>query len=981
MVNFTETKSYEPLKFEHEIYRWWEESGFFRAEDKSERPPYCIVIPPPNVTGVLHMGHALTNTIQDILTRWRRMQGYNALWLPGTDHAGIATQAVVERNLKKQGISRHELGREKFLEKVWEWKEQYGSRITNQLRRLGSSLDWERERFTMDEGYARAVREVFVRLYEEGLIYRDNRLINWCPSCRTALSNLEVEHEPHDGHLWHIRYPLVDVDGRETSEYVVVATTRPETMLGDTAVAVNPDPEKVLRSRLSHLEAELEKLSGQEAEDKKAEIERVRERLSEDSLNRLRQLAGYIGRRVLLPLTGRTIPVVGDEHADPAFGTGAVKITPGHDFNDFEVGRRHDLEIISILSEDGTLNEHAGERYAGMPVVEARKVVVEDLRAGGYLLEIQEHHHEVGHCSRCGTVVEPMLSLQWFVSTKPLAEPAIKAVREGDTRIIPKMWEKTYFHWMENIEDWCISRQIWWGHQIPAWYCPEGHVTVSRETPDKCATCGSSHLHQDEDVLDTWFSSALWPFATLGWPEDTDALGTFYPNSVMETGFDILFFWVARMMMMGIHFMGEVPFKTVYLHTLVRDAEGNKMSKSKGNTIDPLDVIEGISLDDLVRKIEEALPPESENRELRKRIVEDLKKRYPNGIESHGTDALRFSLAAMAAQGRDIKLDIHRITGYRAFANKIWQALNGVVLPNMPEKTPWPYDGPLFLEDRWILSRLGATVRKVNQELEAFRFNEAADALYRFFWRELCDWYIEFSKPALYGNLGEDHKRAKQATLYVVTDRALRLLHPFMPFITEYLWQKLPHGEDAPESIMVARYPTPDDFPVEEDVLDSMEHVMGIIVGVRNIRAENSIPPGPYIRIYVRFDDPEAREVVFSSRHLIESHLARVELMEETEARPKLSASNPFRGGEVYVPLEGLVDLREELARLDKALKKASKELASVQKRLSNPSFRAKAPGHVIEENEKRLEEDRHRVETLTRSIEHFRKLLAEQGE
>ncbi|MBU1238877.1 valine--tRNA ligase, partial [Myxococcota bacterium] len=653
----TDMKDYNPLEFEENIYSWWEESGFFKASDSSDAPPYCIVIPPPNVTGALHMGHALTNVIQDTIIRWRRMQGYNTLWLPGTDHAGIATQAVVERNLRREGTSRHELGRERFLEEVWKWKEQYGARITGQLRRLGSSLDWSRERFTMDEGLSNAVNEVFVRLHEQGLLYRDNRLINWCPSCRTALSNLEVEHEGHEGNFYHINYPVVDAQGNPTTDHVTVATTRPETMLGDTAVAVHPEPEKALTDKIRKAEKDLEGSSEGERPEKEAQLSALRSRMEEPVLSKLKWLASLIGSSVLLPLTGRSIPVVGDLHADPALGTGAVKITPGHDFNDFEVGKRQQLERINILNEDGSLNENCGE-YAGLSVLDARLRVVEDLTAQGYLDHTEPRDHEVGHCSRCEAVVEPMLSLQWFVDAKPLAEKAVAAVREKQTEIIPPMWEKVFYHWMENIEDWCVSRQLWWGHRIPAWYCDHGHITVARQTPSCCSVCGDASVHQDEDVLDTWFSSALWPFSTLGWPEETPALATFYPNALMETGFDILFFWVARMMMMGIHFLDEVPFKKVFLHAMVRDNEGRKMSKSLGNTIDPLDVIAGISLPDLLAKVEAALPPESEKESRKHRILEGISKKYPQGIEVHGTDALRFTLAVMAAQGRDVKLDM-----------------------------------------------------------------------------------------------------------------------------------------------------------------------------------------------------------------------------------------------------------------------------------------------------------------------------------
>ncbi|MDH4099815.1 MAG: valine--tRNA ligase, partial [Nitrospirota bacterium] len=653
------SKAYEPAEVEKRWYPFWTEKGYFHAEASSNKKPYAIVIPPPNVTGSLHMGHALNNTLQDILVRWRRMSGDNTLWMPGTDHAGIATQNVVEKQLAAEGKKRDDLGREAFVERVWKWKEESGGIIINQLKRLGASCDWERERFTMDAGLSRAVREAFVHLYEKDLIYRGDYLINWCPRCHTALSDLEVEHEEQKGFLWHIRYPLADGSG-----HLVVATTRPETMLGDTAVAVNPNDERY---------------------------------------------SAYIGKKVALPLTKREIPVIADEHVDTEFGTGCLKITPAHDPNDFEIGMKHGLPSLKVIDEGAQMNAEAGS-YAGMDRYHARRTIVADLEKAGLLEKTVDHMHSVGHCYRCKTVIEPNLSKQWFVRAKPLAEPALEAVRSGKTRIIPQGWENTYFDWMENIRDWCISRQIWWGHRIPAWHCGDcGKVTVAKLDPDKCGHCGSANIRQETDVLDTWFSSSLWPFSTLGWPDRTPELKTFYPTSTLVTGFDILFFWVARMMMMGIEMMGEVPFRDVYIHALVRDAEGQKMSKSKGNVIDPLIM-----------------------------------------MEKYGTDAFRFTLAAMAAQGRDVKLAEERIEGYRAFCNKLWNASRFVMM-NLEGGSQQAAGGQLALPDKWIVSRLQGTIVEVNAALDAFRFNDAANTVYQFLWSEFCDWYLELIKPIMQG--------------------------------------------------------------------------------------------------------------------------------------------------------------------------------------------------------------------------------------
>ncbi|HYX92103.1 MAG TPA: valine--tRNA ligase, partial [Myxococcaceae bacterium] len=744
------SKAYDPTDVEPRWYGFWTERDYFRADPSSAKPPYSIVLPPPNVTGSLHLGHALTATLQDILIRWKRMSGHECLWLPGMDHAGIATQMVVERELQKsEGKSRHDLGRTAFLERVWQWKEKYGARIGEQHKVLGASLDWSRERFTMDPGLSPAVREVFVRLYEEGLIYRAQRLINWCPSCRTALSDLEVEHEEQQGSLWHIAYPVKGSDRR-----LVVATTRPETMLGDTAVAIHPDDPRY---------------------------------------------AGLAGQTAILPLVEREIPIIADPQlVNMEFGTGVVKVTPAHDFNDYETGLRHRLPMVSIFDEAARTNANAGP-FAGLDRLEARRRVLEALAERGLLVKEEPHALSVGTCQRCGTVVEPMLSPQWFVKIEPLAKPAIAAVEEGRTHFVPESWTQVYFHWMRHIHDWCISRQIWWGHQIPAWYCracspdlrdlSRVRPIVAREQPARCEECGGGELVQDPDVLDTWFSSALWPFSTLGWPKDTPELRTFYPTSVMETGHDIIFFWVARMMMMGLHFMGEVPFRTVYLHAMVRDEKGEKMSKVKGNVIDPLDVVRGAPA--------EQLPPA-------------IRNKFPQGMPAFGADALRFTLAALTQQGRDIKLSLDRVAGYKAFVNKLWNAAR-FALMNLgdfrADDTPIE-ERPLSLADRWIVSRLDRAIAETQLALDEFRFSDGASVLYQFLWYELCDWYIELSKIAL--NAGDATARdAARATLVFSLDHVLRLLHPFMPFVTEEIWQKLPMQRDW-ESIMIAQYPTPD---------------------------------------------------------------------------------------------------------------------------------------------------------------------------
>jgi valyl-tRNA synthetase len=879
-------KGYEPHDVEKRWYAEWEAKGYFHAAATSDRKPFSIVIPPPNVTGALHMGHALNNTLQDILCRWKRQQGYNVLWMPGTDHAGIATQNVVERQLAAEKKDRHELGREAFIERVWKWKAESGGQIIGQLKRLGASCDWERERFTMDEGLSKAVRTVFVKLYQDGLIYRDNRLINWCPRCHTALSDIEVEHEEKKGHLWHIRYPVADEPGR----HVVVATTRPETMLGDTAVAVHPEDERY---------------------------------------------QALIGKKVILPLVNREIPVVADEYVDREFGTGVVKITPAHDFNDFEVGQRHGLDMINIFDESGVVNA-AGRQYEGMDRFEARKRIVAELEDAGLLERIEDHAMAVGGCYRCKTVVEPYLSLQWYVKVAPMAERALAAVKEGKTRIIPRQWENTYYDWMENIRDWCISRQIWWGHRIPAWFCDHcGEVTVAMLDPAVCGTCGSDEIRQETDVLDTWFSSALWPFSTMGWPEQTAELAAFYPTSCLVTGFDILFFWVARMMMLGLHFMDEVPFGDVYIHALVRDAHGQKMSKSKGNVIDPLTI-----------------------------------------IDQYGTDAFRFTLAAFAAQGRDIKLAEERIAGYRNFCNKVWNAAR-FTLMNLEGFDPDPLGlGELALaeEDKWILHRLNEAARETNKALAEYRFNEAAMGLYQFTWSEFCDWYLELSKKDLYGGDPQRKKTARYLLWYTL-EHLLRLLHPFMPFITEEIWQALP-GTKVGATIMLAPYPEPETERFHPEAAANMERVMAVIGGIRNIRGEMEVPPSREISVILSCGGEESLRLMKHSECAIIS-LARVADLAIGQGIEKPEDASIQVAGDVhiYVPLKGMVDTVEEEKRLLKEIAKIEKEIDQFSKKLENPSFVERAPADVVAREREKLTEVANKKLVLEVSLEKIRRL------
>ncbi|HFD12234.1 MAG TPA: valine--tRNA ligase, partial [Crenotrichaceae bacterium] len=793
-------KTYNPHAIETRWYTKWEENGYFAPRGDGEA--FCIMIPPPNVTGSLHMGHAFQDTIMDALTRYHRMKGHQALWQPGTDHAGIATQMVVERQLNEQGITRHDLGREQFIDRVWEWKHESGNTITRQLRRMGASPDWSRERFTMDEGMSKAVREVFVKLYDEGLIYRGKRLVNWDPVLHTAVSDLEVIQEETRGHLWHMRYPLADGSG-----HLIVATTRPETMLGDTAVAVHPDDE-----RYQH----------------------------------------FIGKTVKLPLTEREIPVIADQYVDQDFGSGCVKITPAHDFNDYEIGKRHDLPVLNIFNADASINENAPAAYQGMDRFAARKQIIANLEAQDLLEKIEDHALVIPKGDRTGAVIEPLLTDQWFVKIEPLAKPAIEAVESGRVRFVPDNWKNTYFEWMRNIEDWCISRQIWWGHRIPAWYDADGNIYVGhseQEVREKHGLAESISLQQDEDVLDTWFSSALWPFSTLGWPDSTEALKTFYPTTVLVTGFDIIFFWVARMIMMGLKFMGDVPFSEIYMHGLIRDAAGQKMSKSKGNVLDPLDLIDGISLEELIEKRTTGLMQP----EMKPRVERDTIKDFPDGIPSFGTDALRFTFASLASNGRDIRFDLGRIEGYRNFCNKLWNAARYVLMNTDRQDTGLGSEAREYsLPDRWIQSRLQHTTQSVTEAIASYRFDLASQAIYDFIWNEYCDWYLELSKIVLQQD-NEVSARGARQTLVTVLESSLRLLHPLMPFITEEIWQKIaPLAGVESETIMLQPFPIVEDVAVDVQAESEMDWLMAFVLGVRRIRGEMNISPGKALPVLLQ---------------------------------------------------------------------------------------------------------------------------------
>jgi len=911
-------KTYNPHAIEQHWYQDWEDRGYFKPTDENS-DPYCIMIPPPNVTGTLHMGHAFQDTIMDTLIRFNRMQGKKTLWQAGSDHAGIATQMVVERQLAADGKSRHDLGREAFIDKVWKWKEQSGNTITRQLRRMGSSLDWSRERFTMDDGLSDSVQEVFVRLHDEGLIYRGKRLVNWDPVLHTAVSDLEVISEEENGHLWHMRYPLADGE-----DHLVVATTRPETMLGDSAVAVHPDDE-----RYQHL----------------------------------------IGKKIKLPLTERLIPIIADDYVDPEFGTGCVKITPAHDFNDYEMGQRHNLPQINIFTIDARINEAAPEKYFGLDRFEARKQIVADLDTLGLLDKIVDHKLMVPRGDRSGSVIEPFLTDQWYVKIAPLAEPALKAVEEGDIRFVPDNWKNTYYEWMRNIQDWCISRQIWWGHRIPAWYDDEGQVYVAHneaEVRSKYKLDENINLHQDEDVLDTWFSSALWPFSTLGWPDQTPELKTFYPTSVLVTGFDIIFFWVARMIMFGLKFTGEVPFHEIYIHGLVRDSHGQKMSKSKGNVLDPLDLIDGIELDTLIEKRTRGMMQPH----LADKITKQTRKDFPEGIPSFGTDALRFTFAALASTGRDIKFDLNRIEGYRNFCNKLWNAAR-YVLMNTEGHDCGQQGSPdieLSLPDRWIISRLQIIEQEVTKSIETYRLDLAAQAIYEFTWNEYCDWYLELSKPVLNNpNSSATQMRGTRQTLVRVLETILRLAHPVIPFITEEIWQRVKDlAGTTGDTIMTQAYPQADESLIDHAAIVDIEWLMSFVLGIRKIRSSMNIAPGKPLSVLLQNAGDSDKQRLEANRDFLLT-LARLEsitVLPEGDSAPE-SATALVGDMKVLIPMSGLIDKEAEEVRLNREIGKLEKVLKSSEAKLANPSYVEKAPSHVVAKEQQKVAEMRASLEQL----------------
>ncbi|KIL04617.1 valine--tRNA ligase [Stutzerimonas balearica] len=924
-------KTYQPHAIETSWYQTWESNNYFAPQGSGE--PYTIMIPPPNVTGSLHMGHGFNNAIMDALIRWRRMQGRKTLWQPGTDHAGIATQMVVERQLAAQGVSRHDLGREKFLEKVWQWKEESGGNITRQIRRLGSSVDWSRERFTMDAGLSEAVKEAFVRLHEDGLIYRGKRLVNWDTKLHTAISDLEVENHDEKGHLWHLRYPLADgartADGKD---YLVVATTRPETVLGDAAVAVHPEDE------------------------------------------RYRDL---IGRHVMLPLVNRLIPIVADDYVDLEFGTGCVKITPAHDFNDYEVGKRHHLPLINIFDQnacvlaraqvfniDGSVNDRIDpslpDGYAHMDRFDARKAIVAEFEAMGLLEKIDDHALKVPRGDRSGTIIEPWLTDQWYVSTKPLAEKAIRAVESGQIQFVPKQYENMYFSWMRDIQDWCISRQLWWGHRIPAWYDEAGNVYVGRdevEVRNKYNLCNDVELRQDEDVLDTWFSSGLWTFSTLGWPQQTEFLETFHPTDVLVTGFDIIFFWVARMIMLSTHLTGQIPFKTVYVHGLVRDAQGQKMSKSKGNVLDPLDIVDGIELETLLQKRTSGMMQPK----LAEKIAKQTKAEFPEGIASYGTDALRFTFCSLASTGRDIKFDMGRVEGYRNFCNKIWNAAN-FVFENTEGKDTGVGGEAVELSsvDRWIISSLQRTEAEVNRQLEAFRFDLAAQALYEFIWDEYCAWYLELVKPVLWDeNASAERQRGTRRTLVRVLETALRLAHPFMPFITEEIWQRVaPLAGKSGPTLMLQPWPEFNPERLDEAAEGDIEWVKAFMLGIRQIRGEMNISMAKRIDVVLGNASAEDQRRLADNEPLLKklAKLESIRVLGPGEDAP-LAATALVGDLQVLVPMAGLIDKDAELARLDKEIARLDGEVQRVGGKLANAGFVDKAPPQVIDKERAKLAE------------------------
>ncbi|MEM6998908.1 MAG: valine--tRNA ligase [Pseudomonadota bacterium] len=921
-------KTYKPESIESNCYSNWEKNNYFAPQGKGE--PYCIMLPPPNVTGSLHMGHAFQQTLMDVLIRYRRMKGNDTLWQCGTDHAGIATQMVVERQLQqKNNTTRHDLGREKFIDAVWDWKEQSGNTITRQSRRLGTSMDWSRERFTMDEGLSESVKEVFVKLYDEDLIYRGKRLVNWDPKLHTAISDLEVISEEENGHLWHMRYPLKEpVDGLE---YIVVATTRPETMLGDAAVAVHPNDERY---------------------------------------------KNLVGKEILLPLTDRTLPVIADDYVDPEFGTGCVKITPAHDFNDYEMGERHNLEKINIFTIDAAMNDQVPKKYQGLDRYDARKQIVADLEAEGLLEKIEDHKLMVPRGDRSHVVVEPYLTDQWYVKIQPLADPAIKAVESGDIKFVPENWDKTYFEWMRNIQDWCISRQLWWGHRIPAWYDDEGNVYVGHDEDAvrEKYNLNDINLKQDEDVLDTWFSSALWPFSTLGWPEKTPELDKFYPGNVLVTGFDIIFFWVARMIMMGLKFKGCVPFKEVYIHGLVRDGEGQKMSKSRGNVLDPIDLIDGIKLDDLISKRTTGLMKPQDAPKIEKAT----RKHFAEGIEAYGTDALRFTFASLATQGRFINFEIGRIQGYRNFCNKLWNAIK--FSTEILEKQSIDINSgnkEFGLAERWIVTRLAGAIDAMHEGMRTYRFDLASQALYEFTWDEYCDWYIELSKTVIYNDRATDEeKRGTLYTLFNVAEILLRALHPFIPFITEELWQRIaPLINKQGESIMLAVFPEQQETQKEDESLEQIAWVKSFILALRRIRAERDIPPNKKLNVFIRGGSTIENEWLKEYQNYLIS-LGRIDSISTTENEMDDAVFALAGEMTLLVPLADIIDPEAEKKRIDNALVGKEKEKTNLENQLNNKNFVERAPTDVVEGVKQNLADILNEIKTYQEQLESINKLL-----
>jgi valyl-tRNA synthetase len=915
-------KSYQPTDIEQRVYARWEENGYFTP--RGDGDPYCIMIPPPNVTGTLHMGHAFQDTIMDALTRYKRMMGYSALWQPGTDHAGIATQMVVERLLNNEGSHRRDIGRDKFVERVWQWKDESGGKIGNQLRRLGASVDWSRDRFTMDEGLSEAVATVFISLYDEGLIYRGKRLVNWDPVLHTALSDLEVLSADESGYLYHFKYPLASGDG-----HLTVATTRPETMLGDSAVAVHPDDERY---------------------------------------------QSLVGQEIELPIVGRRIPVIADDYVEAEFGTGCVKITPAHDFNDYEVGKRHDLPLYNVMTDDAAMSDDVAEDYRGLDRFDARKKIVAEFEALGLLEKIEDYVVKIPRGDRSGAVVEPYLTDQWYVKIEPLAKPAIEAVETGKIKFVPENWSKTYYEWMYNIQDWCISRQLWWGHRIPAWYDDAGKIYVGRTEDDvreKHDLPAELALRQDDDVLDTWFSSALWPFSTLGWPDKTPEVDKFYPGSVLVTGFDIIFFWVARMIMMGIKFMGDVPFREVYIHGLIRDQDGQKMSKSKGNTLDPLDLIDGIDLDSLLAKRTTGLMQDH----LKPAIEKATRKQFPDGIDAYGCDALRFTFAALATTGRDIRFDLGRIEGYKKFCNKLWNAAS-YVLMNTEEIGEG--DMEFSAADLWVQARLDNAVRIVHEQMAVYRLDLAAQALYEFTWHEFCDWYLELSKPVLQSDDTSDAaKRGTRRTLISVLEALLRLLHPIIPFVTEEIWQEVaPRAGVEGGTIMLRPYPVPNDDAQQAEAVADIEWVKQFILGIRQIRGEMDISPGKPLPVLLQnatADDLSRVEKL----SLLLQRVGRVESISPLAAgeEPPNSATALLGDVQLLVPMKGLIDVDAERSRLEKQVQRVQGDLARSKGKLGNASFVNNAPAEVVTQEKQRVVEFEKTIAQLAEQLEKLAEL------